>query len=306
MGIAIVAPGKDVETWKEIFASKAPEINVQVYPDIEDYKDVEAVILWQHPHRIWEQLPNLKLICSMGAGVDHILQDPGIPKGLPITRIVDDGLTQPMTRWVLMAILNHQRQFYRFEKNRASSLWDMSNPELDITVGVMGVGALGRDVLEKVQSLGIPVIGYGRSRKTDFPFPYFREDELSGFQKKANVIVCMLPLTEETEGILNLRFFKNCSPGTYLINAARGKHLVEEDLLEALDKGWISGAFLDVFQTEPLPESHPFWKHEKIHMTPHIASVTNPESAIPQIIENYNRIQNMQALVNQIDRTLNY
>jgi glyoxylate/hydroxypyruvate reductase A len=306
MSIAIISPGRDVSSWVKTFKKVDPKIDIQVFPDIWDKESVELVILWQHPKGILKEFPNLKLICSMGAGVDHILSDPEIPLSLPITRIVDPGITVPMTNYVVMATLNFQRQLFRYQVNQKLKTWDMSNPELETRVGVMGVGALGSDVIEKLKSLQFPVFGYGNSPKSDTNYPYFHGDELPLFLKEVNLIICMLPLTSRTENILDMDFFRKCNKGTYIINVARGNHLVEEDLLTAIGEGIISGAFLDVFRKEPLPKEHPFWNSDKITITPHIASVTNPDSAIPQIIENYKRIINHEPLLNQINPILGY
>jgi glyoxylate/hydroxypyruvate reductase len=306
MGFAIISPGRDVTKWKESLKRHLPSEEIQVFPDINSPEKVDAVLLWQHPRGILKQFPNLKLICSMGAGVDHILSDSEIDPGLPISRVVDKGLTNPMTNYVLMGILAYQRQLTRYQKNQKSKVWDMSNPELDIAVGVLGVGALGGDVIRKLQILEIPVLGYGNSPRENTPYPYFYGDQLQHFLDKVNVIVCMLPLTEKTTNFLNIDFFRKCRRGTYLINVARGSHLVEEDLLTAINEGIISGAMLDVFRKEPLPKDHPFWDTSEITITPHIASVTNPDAAVPQILENYNRIKTNKPLLNIIDRNLGY
>ncbi|WP_304516976.1 2-hydroxyacid dehydrogenase [Cecembia rubra] len=306
MGIAIISPGRDVTVWVENIKKIDQKIRIQVYPDISDDNNVEAVILWQHPKGILDRFPNLKLVCSMGAGVDHILSDKSIPHNLPITRIVDSKLTFSMTNYVIMGVLNLHRQIDRYKSDKKRRVWDMSNPELPISVGVMGVGELGGDVIEKLQFMGISVAGLGNTIKENSGYPYFDRSRTDEFLKSINVLVCMLPLTPETEGILNIDFFRRCKKGTYLINVARGKHLVEMDLLKALDEGFISGALLDVFQQEPLPEDHPFWEREEITITPHIASVTNPEAAAPQIVENYHRMLNNQPLVNKIDRNKGY
>ncbi|SMD44677.1 glyoxylate/hydroxypyruvate reductase A [Aquiflexum balticum DSM 16537] len=306
MGIAIISPGREVKKWKENFYVLDKSIRVQVYPEISDKEAVEAVLLWQHPKGILNQFPNLKLICSMGAGVDHILSDQSIPSHIPIVRIVDEKLTYSMTNYALMGILNYHRQIFRYQLNQKKKIWDMSNPEIDIHVGVMGVGALGGDLVDKLLYMGIPVSGYGNSPKSGLNFPYYFGDQLNDFLAQVNVIVCMLPLTPQTENILNISLFENCNKGTYLINVARGRHLVEEDLLEALDKGYLSGALLDVYRKEPLPKDHPFWERNEITITPHIASVTNPDAAAPQIIDNYKRLKNSQPLINQINLTLGY
>jgi glyoxylate/hydroxypyruvate reductase A len=160
--------------------------------------------------------------------------------------------------------------------------------------------------MDKLHGLGFEVVGFGFTEKKDFRYPYFSKTQLNQFLAEINVLVCLLPLTPDTEGILNLELFQACNKGTYLINVARGKHLVEEDLLAALNQGYLSGALLDVFRAEPLPLEHPFWVEERIQITPHIASVTNPQAAAPQIIANYKRLKAGQPLLNLVNRTRGY
>lgn len=306
MSLAIISPGKDPEVWIKEFKALDPELAIAVYPEIAKPEKVEYVFLWQHPEGILSDFPNLKLISSMGAGVDHILRDKSIPGHIPIVRIVDEKLTFSMTNYVVMAVLNHHRRTPRFQMNQTRKVWDMSRPELDVTVGVMGVGALGKDVMDKLNFMGFPVVGFGFSEKTDFEYPYFTKDKLGEFLKEVNVLVCLLPLTPDTENILNADLFSRCNPNTYLINVARGRHLVEEDLTAALESGQLSGAMLDVYREEPLPADHPFWENWKITMTPHIASVTNPEAAAPQVIENIRRIRENKELLNVVNRSKGY
>jgi glyoxylate/hydroxypyruvate reductase A len=306
MGIAIIAPGKNISIWVETIRELDFGICIQIFPDIEDKEDVEAVMLWQHPKGILDDFPNLKLICSMGAGVDHILSDDSISENLPISRIVDKKLTFSMTNYVIMGILNRHRQINRYQKNQKRKVWDMSYPEIPVSAGVMGVGELGGDIIEKLRMMDIEVSGFGNSPKSNLPYAYYHGKELKEFLSKVNVLVCLLPLTEQTEDFLNYEFFRKCNKGTYLINVARGKHLVEADLLKAIEEGLISGALLDVFRQEPLPEYHPFWECEEITLTPHIASITNPSAAAPQIVDNYNRMKNQRPLINRIDRIKGY
>lgn len=308
MGLAIVAPNKskqEIANWIAVFKEIDPHIELQVYPDISQKESVEVVVLWQHPKGILTEFPNLKLICSMGSGVDHIMADYA-PDRVPITRIVDPRLTFSMTNYVVMGILNYHRQLLRYIRDKQSKTWDMSNPEIPITVGVMGVGELGGDVLDKVAGLGIPVIGYGNRPKSGFRHPYFHGEQLQEFLNEVNVVVCLLPLTPKTEGFLNKDLFEKFQQGTYLINVARGKHLVEADLIPAIKSGHISGALLDVFQKEPLPDNHAFWEQEEITITPHIASITNYKAAAPQIMENYRNLQQNRPLINQINKDQGY
>ncbi|TDQ18791.1 glyoxylate/hydroxypyruvate reductase A [Algoriphagus boseongensis] len=306
MSLAIISPGRNPQIWIDALKYSKPDIDIQVYPDIDRPENVEMALLWQHPPGYLKNFPNLKLISSLGAGVDHILSDPAVPEQMPIVRIVDEKLTWSMTNYVIMGVLNFHRQLTRYQADQKRKVWDMSNPEIPVKVGVMGVGALGGDVLDKLNYMGFSVAGFGFSEKSDFPYPYFSKNQLKEFLSEINVLVCLLPLTPETEGILSLELFKNCQPGTFLINVARGKHLVEEDLIPALEKGYLSGALLDVYRKEPLPTEHPFWEESRIQLTPHIASVTNPQAAAPQIIENFRRLKSNQPLVNLVNRERGY
>lgn len=306
MSLAIISPGKNPNAWIKVIQELNPDLKIQVYPNISDPDEVEVAFLWQHPEGSLSSFPNLKLISSMGAGVDHILRDKSISPNIPIVRIVDEKLTWSMTNYVIMAVLNFHRQITRYQADQKRKVWDMSNPEIDVKVGVMGVGALGFDVLEKLSMMDFPVYGYGFSEKEDFKYPYFSKDHLAQFLKEINVLVCLLPLTKETENILSMDLFEKCNPGTYLINVARGKHLVDQDLITAFEKGYLSGAMLDVYREEPLPKDHPFWEEDRICMTPHIASVTNPRAAAPQLIENIERIKSNRELLNLVDRTKGY
>ncbi|QDH80482.1 glyoxylate/hydroxypyruvate reductase A [Echinicola soli] len=306
MSLAIISPNRDITPWLEIFRKEAADIPLEIYPDIKHPKKVTAAMVWQHPKGSLQSLPNLRLICSMGAGVDHILGDDTIPEDIPITRIVDSRLTFSMTNYVVMGVLDFHRQIRRYQADKKERKWDMSNPEIPVSVGVLGVGELGGDVLDKLSYMGMEVYGYGNSPKSDFRHPYYYGNQLEEFLSKCNVLVCLLPLTQSTDGFLNLDLFRKCTKGTYLINVARGKHLVEEDLITALEEGILSGAMLDVFRQEPLPEDHPFWQQERLTITPHIASITNPDAAAPQIIENFWNLEKGHPLINQIDRKKGY
>jgi glyoxylate/hydroxypyruvate reductase A len=306
MSLVIISPGKDPNIWIDEFHQLDPELEFEIFPEVRNPEKVTTAFVWNHPIGILNTFPNLKLISSMGAGVDHILKDDSIADHIPIVRIVDEKLTFSMTNYVVMAVLNFHRQLTRYQKNQSKKNWDMSNPEIEVTIGVMGVGALGKDVLDKLNNLGFPVVGYGYSEKINFEYPYYSKNNLSDFLKKINVLVCLLPLTPETENILDKRLFNQCTPATYIINVARGKHLVDADLIEAIESGQVFGAMLDVYRHEPLPKSHPFWMNSRITMTPHIASVTNPQAAAPQVIENIRRRNANQELINVVVRSKGY
>ncbi len=307
MSIAIIAPNRDTSIWKKGLQEQLPDEKVMDWADVNDFDAVDCVVAWNHPKGIFKETKNLKLICSMGAGVDHIVSDQSIDASILITKIVDDRLAFSMSNYVIMAILNYHRRLDKFRADQQNKSWDQAaQAELDIAVGIMGFGQLGQDAGEKIQKLGFPVYGMSKSKKEHPSIPTFGASEAEDFFKAINVLVCMLPLTPENHGILNRDLFDRLNQGTYLINVARGKHQNETDIIAALDSGQLSGAFLDVFEKEPLPEESPLWHHPKVILTPHNASLTNPQAAIPQIADNYRRLQSGKELMHAIDRSKGY
>jgi glyoxylate/hydroxypyruvate reductase A len=222
----------------------------------------------------------------MGAGVDHIVNDPNLPNGVPITRIVSDALSAPMSNYCIGAILHYQRQFDQYVRDKVQKRWHQEfNPEREMNVGIMGLGKLGQDLALKLLPLGFNVCGLSQSRKQIEGVKSFVMDEIDNFLSSVNILVVMLPATPETKGILSMPLFNKMRRGTFLINVARGFHQVDDDILTALDRGILDGAFLDVFPEEPLPQSSALWDHPKVMITPHIAVVTKVEAAVPQIVE---------------------
>lgn len=310
MAIVLIAPTRDTQYWKSKMQSLDPELAVYLHHEVTEElaAKITCAVTWLHPEGALAPFPNLRLICSMGAGVDHFLSDGKLPADVPITRIVDPALAEAMSTFLLTAVLNHHRQWGHFVAQQASARWAQQDPcELPLRIGVLGLGVLGQDFAKKATTLGFPVSGYSQGAKHVPGISSFHgKEQLDAFLQANNLLVCMLPLTPATENILNRQFFDRCTPGTYLINVARGKHLVEEDLLPAIDAGQLSGAVLDVFRQEPLPTEHPFWQDDRVVVTPHHASLTNPDAAIPQIIENYHRMQKGRPLHHQIDLRKGY
>lgn len=284
-------------------------LDIRVYPNLGDHKDIDFVLAWRPPFGIFSQLPNLKCIASHGAGVDHLFADPHLPTHIPIVRIVDPAMSTEITQYVVMAVLNWLRRFDHWQAIQLQKHWGKIPPFnlLDKTVGILGMGFLGKQAAETLHSLGIKVIGWSNSPKNLTGISHFTgAAELKSFLSKADVLVCMLPLTPDTRDILNTENFAALPQGAYLINLGRGEHLVEADLLTALTSGQLAGACLDVFREEPLPTHHPFWSHPHIRITPHIASVTNPATALPQILENYRRAMAEKPLLNRVDPKKGY
>ena len=309
MSIAIICTNKEPSPWLAALREQDPTLDLQVWPDEVAKQEVTFALCWKHPPGALREYPNLRCICSMGAGVDHLLADPELPANIPVVRLVDPKLSQAMFEYVSTVTLMYYRGLDVYREQQAQKRW-LQQPQKemrDLTVGVMGLGELGGDTAQRLAGLGFNVIGWSRSPKQLESVESFAgEQQLPQFLQRTNVLVCLLPLTSDTRGILNSQLFNLLPDGACLINVARGPHLVGEDLLEALDKGKLRIAYLDVFEQEPLPQQHPFWVHPKIMVTPHCSSITDPKSVAPQIIENYRRTENGAPLLHQIDIELGY
>lgn len=308
MSLLVISPGDEVTSWVSALKAAAPDIDVQVWPQVEGSTQVEAVLAWNPPPGELRRYPNLKAILSMGAGVDHLLGDPDLPDA-PIARLVDPSLVQSMTEYVILAVLHHHRRFGAYRALQSRREWrPLGRPRAeDLRIGIMGFGQLGAAAARALGQLDFRVSGWSRARKALPGVTLFAgDDELEAFLRGTNVLVCLLPLTPETENILARPTFERLERGAYLINVARGRHLVEADLLWALETGQLCGACLDVFREEPLPPDHAFWAHPNIIVTPHVSSLTDPVSVAPQVVENYRRAQRGEQLLNLVDRRRAY
>lgn len=309
MAIAVIIPDRDTIILKQHLKLLLPDATIWIYPDIPAPEKVTMAVVWKHPPGIFSRFPNLQLISSFGAGVEHLLDDPSLPKGIALTRIVDDTLSRSMRNYVMMAVLNIQRQFRTLQHQQRQELWQVPNPiEIPLRVGILGLGMLGTQIAKGLVYMGIPVSGYSQTAKevSDIKTYSAEDTSLLDFVRKVNTLVCILPLTTETEGILNMELFRAMPRGSFLVNVGRGAQLVEEDLLQALSDELIREAWLDVFSNEPLPPGHPFWKHPCIVITPHIASVTNQEQAARILADNYRRLHSGQNLFFRVDRESGY
>jgi glyoxylate/hydroxypyruvate reductase A len=280
------------------------ELDVRVYPEVGDPTDIEFAIVWSYPRGVLSQFPNLRCIAAASAGVDHVLGDPTLPSGVPIVRITDPTMAMDITQYVVAAVLHRIKRLDFWEAKQRAQVWNRQPPFYlrHQTIGIMGLGFLGQHAALALQNLGLNVVGWSQSAKNLKGIETFAgNDQLPSFLSGTNILVCMLPLTPATEDILNAAHFAYLPKGAYLINLGRGEHLVEADLLASLKTEHLSGACLDVFRKEPLPEAHPFWTHPLISVTPHVASVTNPATALPQILENYKRLKAELPLLNEVD-----
>jgi glyoxylate/hydroxypyruvate reductase A len=299
----------DPAPWVDAFRRFDLELRVRVWPDTGPAAAVDAVLAWSPPPGLLASLPNLRLISSFGAGIEHILADPSLPPRVPVTRIVEESLTRGMSEYVALHVLRHHRKLDLIQANQRAGIWKWFPPADTprTNVGFMGLGALGAAAAQQVAQLGFPVLGWSNSEKELAGVESFvGEDQRDDFLRLCHILVCLLPLTPKTRGILNRDTMRVLPQGAYVINAGRGGHLVEADLLELLDEGHLSGATLDVFAEEPPPPEHPFWRHPKVLMTPHNAADSLPEAVAPQIIDNIRRAMSGQPLLNEVDRARGY
>jgi glyoxylate/hydroxypyruvate reductase A len=309
MAFLIIMPTMKTASWEKRIRASAPGTDLRVWPATGDREDVEFALAWRHPRGAFRRFPNLKCIASIGAGVDNILSDPDLPAAVPITRIVDVSMARSMSEYVVMSVLNYSRNTRFFMDRETEEAWKPTIPRLaeKETIGILGLGQLGLDAARKLMALGFKVSGWRRSDHPMKDIPTFSgTEQLKTFLAQSRILINMLPLTPATENILNRDTFGHLPRGAYLVNVARGQHLVEEDLLEAIASGQLSGACLDVFRTEPLPKAHPFWQHPGITVTPHIASLTNLAAVIPQIMENYRRVIAGREVLHRVDRNRGY
>lgn len=294
--------------WAKIFAEQAPDLEFHIWPEIGDPAAVEYLVAWQPQPGFVAAFPNLKVLFSSGAGVDH-LDLASVPRELPVVRMVEPGIVDGMVEYVTMSVLALHRDLFDYIGQQAAERWQPLDviPARRRRVGVMGLGVLGRAVLERLHAFGYSLYGWNRSPKDIEGAACFAGQEtLATFLGHCDILVCLLPLTEETRGILDRRLFALLPRGASLINVGRGGHLVQQDLLETLDAGHLATAILDVCEPEPLPASHPLWRHPSVLLTPHIASVTQPETAALVLLDNLRRHQRGEPMHDVIDRDKGY
>jgi len=295
--------------WADALAENYPELKVHTWPYKGDPAAIDYALVWQPPRGELKRYPNLKAIFSVGAGIDHLASDPDLPQGIPVVRMVEPGLTAGMSEYVVLAVLNHHRFMLDYAAQRREKLW-AEIPQIPAEgrqVGVLGLGVLGRDALDKLKPFGFRLAGWSRTPKSITGVTCFHgSGGLDEFLAGTDILICLLPLTDETRNLLNADVFARLPAGAAVINVGRGGQLVEDDLLEALDSGQVSGATLDVFQKEPLPEDHPFWDHPRVFITPHIASMTIPASAVRAVVANIQRLEAGEALQHVVDLKRGY
>ncbi len=305
MSILLVAAKKDMSPFKKALLRADENLDIEIWPNVKEPERVQFAVAWNQPEHVFEAYPNLKAISSLGAGADHLAMDPTIPDHIVFTKAPEPSLVSQMNDYVHTTVLSI---FLRFPDYRTSETW---NPQprysrKEIKIGVMGLGSIGKETALYLSNRGFTVKGLSSSKKSLEDIETFSKDEMDDFLEEINILVNLLPLTDQTEGILNLDLFKKLREPSFLINVGRGEHLVDEDLIYALDTSAIQYAYLDVFAQEPLPDSHPFWSRDHIFITPHIASITDPDNLASLVVENYKRLLSGMELKNVVDRQKGY
>jgi glyoxylate/hydroxypyruvate reductase A len=294
--------------WADLFARKMPALPFRIWPDSGDPREVRYLAAWQPPEDLATRFPNLEVLFSTGAGTDHFDLS-AIPATLPVVRMVESGIIKGMVEYVTLAVLSIHRDWRTYLDQQREGKWQVHrvHPAASRRVGVLGLGVLGRAVLESLGGFGFTCAGWSRSpQQIEGVDCYAGADGLQQFLARTDILICLLPLTDSTRGILSKPLFDQLPQGATVINVGRGGHLVQQDLLQALEEGKVGKAILDVCEPEPLPPGHPFWAHPQVELTPHIASMTQPETAVEAVINNIRRHREGLPMIGLVDRARGY
>jgi glyoxylate/hydroxypyruvate reductase len=301
------------EEWAAAARAADPERPVFIWPRVPEPELIGYALAWRPPDGSLKTLPNLKVIFSLGAGVDHLIFQGDLPD-VPIVRVVNDDLTRRIVEWVVLQVLMHHRRQRAYDRLQGQRTWkELPQPAAAaVRVGVMGMGELGRKTATTLAFLGFAVAGWSRGGSTVEGVESFAgPDQLDGFLARTDVLVCLLPLTTETRGILSMPLFGKLAHNgglgrPVLINAGRGGLQVEADIVRALDDGVLGGASLDVFEHEPLDPTSPLWSYANVVITPHCAGWSSPEALVPAIVEQIEVFEADKPLANVVDRERGY
>ena len=289
-----IVPRFIARLWLEPMASYAPWLKIVIHEqDAYKPEDVDYALGFRPPPGLFKTLPNVKAIFSLGAGVDGFLADPDFPKHIPLVRFADHTMSREMTHYVVLHTLMHHRTQRMLDQSQKEKYWSQGflPRKTEMTrVGVLGLGEIGTMAAERLRDLDFVVAGWSRTPKTIPGVESFAgHEKLGAFLARSDILICLLPLTPDTRHVLNEKTFNLLPNGAFVINAARGGHIKEDDLVAAIDSGHLAGAALDVFETEPLPRTSPLWSHPKIAVTPHIAAMTDPVVASHAVADNIAR-----------------
>ena len=297
-------PATEHQTWLDALQRSLPQADWQ--PAERHGADLEVAVVASPPPGALKDLPSLRLIQSLWAGVDRLMADPSLPVQVPLARMVDPAMNAAMTETALWATLALHRGFFRYNERQRQSLWKphRQRQAQEVPVLVLGLGTLGTRVSQALSARGYPVTAWRASSARDTP-PGVRcihgEEALEHALSQARVVINLLPLTALTRGLINAHFLRRLPRGAGLVNLARGAHVVDEDLLQSLDAGHLSHAVLDVFSIEPLPPDHPYWQHPRVTVLPHVAALTDPRTACEVVATNVQRLCRGEPLLHLVD-----
>ena len=307
--LLLITRRERVEIWREALQAAMPDLTIRLWPETGPLDEIEFVLCWMPEAGLLARMPKLRGAFSLGAGVDHLLNDPDLPAHVPVVRMVDPSLSNAIMQYILLAVLRQHRTLDAYREQQAQKTWNkigISNLNMP-RIGILGLGALGARAARILADLGYPVSGWSRSPKTiDGIDARHGQDGLNAVLAQSDILVSVLPNTPATEGLLNAERLARLPKGAHVVNVGRGEHIVDDDLLAALDSNHLPGATLDVFRTEPLPAGHRFWSHPKVIVTPHDGGDTIPRTAARVVVDNIARIQAGETPVGLVDRQAGY
>jgi glyoxylate/hydroxypyruvate reductase len=291
LNILFYTAGDNGADWIAALSREMPRARVEIWPQA--MAPVDYALVWKPPETLVAALSGVRAVFNLGAGVDAIAETIMWPSDVLLVRLEDAGMAEQMTEYATYAVLRCYREFAAYEMAQAGARWEPRS-RLDkrtFGIGLLGMGVLGTQVARALVTLGFPLTCWSRTRKELAGVTSFTTDEFDPFLESCRVLICMLPLTPATRGLLCRQTLARLPPGAYVVNVARGALVVESDLLALIDSGHLAGAMLDVFDDEPLPAAHPFWHHPDITVTPHISAVTSIAQSVAQVAAKIRRLE---------------
>lgn len=307
MTFLILTPNRNETLLARGIREQLPDVDVRSWPNIGKPEEIDFALVWQPPRGALASLPALRTVCSLGAGVDALIDHPELSQEVQVCRLAGPGLAADMAAWLVAAAIGHWRGFDKTARDQIDRRWRPDVPSRPPAIGLLGFGIMARAAVTAFRAIECPVTAWASRARTEGDLRVCAGREgLAEVAGACDVLINLLPLTNSTRDLLDQELFARMRPGSLLINVGRGQHLAEQDLLDALDAGKPGHAVLDVFRNEPLPPEHPFWTHPRIRVSPHCAAVTRTDEAVRLAAETYRCIQRGQTPPGQVDRTRGY
>ena len=312
--ILVAIDGTQAESWLPLLKERGKGRDLRFWPDaIGDRSGIGYAFVWRPPRGLLGTLPNLKAILNIGAGVDALLTDPALPD-VPLARAAHSDLTKRVVGYVVLHVLAHHNRTWIYDAQQSERVWkEHKHPSADqVNIGMMGMGVIGGEAAQVLARLGFRVAGWSRTPKSVAGVElFYGAAGLDAFLARTEILVCLLPLTTQTDSLLNFRLFRKlkrngAAGGAFLVTAARGRVQVDADIIAALDEGSLAAATLDVFPQEPLPADSPLWSHPKVKITPHVAGDISPTVFVDQLFAQVDRFERGEPLENEVDRKRGY